>query len=104
MYLILHTVRGKPAFDIAEPMKIGDEDGWIIPTSGHRAYPVRTWSLEDLADVSDINERGQHSRPINYQDVNEVRDHYEWKRDARQEKIDIVALLDLPKEPFRRRI
>jgi hypothetical protein len=38
-HLILHKVRGEPAFDIAEPTKIGNEDGWIIPTSGHRAYP-----------------------------------------------------------------
>jgi len=61
-YLIAHIVRGEPAFDIAErvecPICIGigeaireeggvfrcdDCDGegffWIIPTSGHRAYP-----------------------------------------------------------------
>lgn len=42
-YLILHKVRNKPAFDIAIPLKIGSEDGWIIPTSGHRAYPY--WSV-----------------------------------------------------------
>jgi len=39
MYLILHKVRGEPAFDIADKIQIGDEEGWIIPTSGHRAYP-----------------------------------------------------------------
>lgn len=38
-YLILHKVRGEPAFDIAIKLDIGDEQGWIIPTSGHRAYP-----------------------------------------------------------------
>lgn len=38
-YLILHRVRGEPAFDIATKLQIGDEEGWIIPTSGHRAYP-----------------------------------------------------------------
>lgn len=38
-HLILHKVRGEPAFDIAEKIQIGDEEGWIIPTSGHRAYP-----------------------------------------------------------------
>lgn len=45
LYLILHKVRGEPAFDIAE--NIGsEEDGdlWIIPTSGHRAYP--SWHIE----------------------------------------------------------
>lgn len=38
-YLIAHLVRGSPTFDIAEQIEIGDELGWIIPTSGHRAYP-----------------------------------------------------------------
>ena len=39
LYLIAHRVRGEPAFDIAQRSQIGDEEGWIIPTSGHRAYP-----------------------------------------------------------------
>ena len=39
LYLILHKVRGEPAFDIATRLQIADEEGWIIPTSGHRAYP-----------------------------------------------------------------
>jgi hypothetical protein len=43
-HLILHKVRGEPAFDIAEKLQIGDEEGWIIPTSGHRAYPY--WVAE----------------------------------------------------------
>ena len=45
-YLILHKVRGEPAFDVAYQMEIGDEVGWIIPTSGHRAYPSRQWPLD----------------------------------------------------------
>jgi hypothetical protein len=45
-YLILHKVRGEPAFDIADKLQIGDEEGWIIPTSGHRAYPFMEWPLE----------------------------------------------------------
>ena len=44
-YLIAHVVRGSPAFDIAEQIEIGDELGWIIPTSGHRAYPYWTEAL-----------------------------------------------------------
>jgi hypothetical protein len=47
-HLILHKVRGLPAFDIAEEIDIGDEKGWIIPTSGHRAYPYQAWPLNDL--------------------------------------------------------
>lgn len=41
-HLILHKVRGEPAFDIAEQMENGM---WIIPTSGHRAYPYWTTPL-----------------------------------------------------------
>lgn len=37
-YLILHRVRGEPAFDIAISIQ-GEDLIWIIPTSGHRAYP-----------------------------------------------------------------
>lgn len=43
-YLILHRVRGEPAFDIAHKITIGDEEGWIVSTSGHRAYPY--WSQQ----------------------------------------------------------
>jgi hypothetical protein len=44
-YLIAHKVRGEVAFDVAEQMWI-DKDNfwWIIPTSGHRAYPF--WYME----------------------------------------------------------
>jgi hypothetical protein len=59
-HLILHKVRGKAAFDIAIKMQIGGEDGWLIPTSGHRAYPMAKWQLEDLADISDY----PHERPL----------------------------------------
>lgn len=47
-YLILHKVRGKPAFDVAFQMRFGEEDGWLIPTSGHRAYPVWAIGIETL--------------------------------------------------------
>lgn len=52
-YLILHKVRGEPAFDIA--INIGDETGdmWIIPTSGHRAYPYQVWPLYQLASANE---------------------------------------------------
>ena len=56
-YLIVHLVRGSPAFDIAIQMDMGtdDEPWWIIPTSGHRAYPYRTWNMSDLCDGSDMD-------------------------------------------------
>ena len=37
-YLILHKVDGRPAFDVAQRLET-EEEIWIIPTSGHRAYP-----------------------------------------------------------------
>jgi hypothetical protein len=68
-YLILHKVRGEPAFDIADKLDCpvcesarqgldhgrdyagncnSCDDGywWIIPTSGHRAYPYQTWPMQ----------------------------------------------------------
>jgi len=55
LFLIAHKVRGELAFDTAHRLQIGDEQGWIIPTSGHRAYPY--WSMElsipDLGPMPD---------------------------------------------------
>ena len=50
LYLILHKVRGEPAFDVAYPFKFGDEDGWLIPTSGHRAHPAWTQLLSEAVE------------------------------------------------------
>lgn len=89
LYLIAHKVRGEPAFDVAEQMQCPlcpvepeahcDEcDGlgywWIIPTSGHRAYPYAHWRLEDLFDGSDY----PHQRPWTFDDKmpQSLPDHY----------------------------
>lgn len=53
LFLILHRVRGEPAFDIAtrcDDMGTSEDPGpwWIIPTSGHRAYPFLWWPLGSL--------------------------------------------------------
>lgn len=56
-YLIAHLVRGEPAFDIAIRMDGPDEDGdewWIIPTSGHRAYPFWSQELTNGFSIEDI--------------------------------------------------
>jgi hypothetical protein len=61
LFLIAHKVRGEPAFDVATRMECpecpeGTDEGfciecdntgwwWIIPTSGHRAYPWWSTSL-----------------------------------------------------------
>lgn len=75
LYLIAHKVRGEPAFDVA--INIGSEvdgDMWIIPTSGHRAYPYWYSELvtadmetgpmpEDLPDHYPINKPSSAPRP-----------------------------------------
>lgn len=57
LYLILHKVRGEPAFDIAiccDDMGTESDPGpwWIISTSGWRAYPYREWPLDLLEGPS----------------------------------------------------
>jgi hypothetical protein len=45
-YLIQHKVRGEHAFDVAVKMEMADgTEWWIIPTSGHRAYPYFSWPI-----------------------------------------------------------
>lgn len=80
-FLILHKVRSEPAFDVAIKMTVDGPTGeecWIIPTSGHRAYPYRWWDLQDIRDVSDINQFGHNLCPTQY--VNAIPsswpDHY----------------------------
>lgn len=52
-YLIAHKVRGKLAFDVAVQQDSGTPSDpgpwWIIPTSGHRAYP---WWSKPLAEFA----------------------------------------------------
>lgn len=82
LYLIAHKVRGEPAFDVACRMACAccyvdeasahahlpsdtfgpgcvecDETGywWIIPTSGHRAYPWWHANLLDIDDTYQLN-------------------------------------------------
>jgi hypothetical protein len=60
LFLVAHKVRGEPAFDVgirsecpecrgATCHECGDGYWWIIPTSGHRAYPYWHMGLEPLA-------------------------------------------------------
>lgn len=80
-YLILHKVRGEPTFDVAERLCPGprpcqpecglwngeeccEADAWIIPTSGHRAYPAKHWELAQLSQEVDLPD--------------DLRDHYEY--------------------------
>ena len=62
MYLIAHKVRGERAFDVAE---LDGNGWWIIPTSGHRAYPYWTYKLVDLFAYDNVG-----------QPPDDLRDHY----------------------------
>ena len=84
-HLILHKVRNAPAYDIAikapctmcqdcentfnelipsrypqEGCSMCDGEGfsWIIPTSGHRAYPYRIWPLLEMYFDANIIDGG----------------------------------------------
>ena len=79
LYLIAHKVRGALAFDVAHKLQIGTDEGWIIPTSGHRAYPFwhaelgtvfcsQLWAVmpqlpEDLRDHYEVDAKPPH-RPV----------------------------------------
>lgn len=108
LYLILHKVRGEPAFDIAEKMEVEGEEWWIIPTSGHRAYPVRDWSLYDLVDASDINRAGFHDRPIDFEgklDLTAFPDHYQVVSEPKAKSVlDKIVSALTPKQKLIRRV
>lgn len=93
LFLIAHKVRGEPSFDVAIQMECPcceaqgchecDQLGywWIIPTSGHRAYPYHSVDIEPLlSDVFDM------SMPEG------LPDHY---RAIAEPKIDLVKALGL---------
>ena len=96
IYLILHKVRGEPAFDVAEKATFGDEEGWCISTSGHRAFPSRWWNLDDLADISDINFSGNHPRPATFDNIEGLPDHYSCNdRKVKHQPMNLLAELGL---------
>jgi hypothetical protein len=59
LYLIVHKVRGQPALDIAQRFALsGGEEIWLIPTSGHRAYPFAHQALGDSFDYMTVFANG----------------------------------------------
>lgn len=91
-HLILHKVRGEAAFDVAHEI---ENVGWIVSTSGHKAYPIYVWNLDDLADISDINGQGNHNRPANYEyegpTWDALPDHYTTKPSTEPTVDDLLA-------------
>lgn len=111
-HLILHKVRGEAAFDVAIQLEDSGTDSdpgpwWIIPTSGHRAYPYRIWELNDLADISDIGADGFHDRPVDFhiRDIENWPDHYEIdKGQAPSPSFNIMSVISPMMRPFKRRL
>lgn len=99
-FLIAHKVRGEPAFDVAvrfkcpicEPIRQGldpaergsvhcnecdeGQHWWIVPTSGHRAYPYWWIALKELPDLELLF---LHAAPLDPRHTMPagLRDHYE---------------------------
>lgn len=112
LYLIAHKVRGQPAFDIAIQMPMDDEIWWIIPTSGHRAYPYWNIALNDLRYEDGIGYTEMWCR-INPDMPSPWPDHY-WQPGQTSdldipetpEGTGLLQALGLrkPVEPLRRRV
>lgn len=132
LYLIAHKVRGEPAFDIAEHMTCPkcagqgwvanadtcegfrcdacDEQGhwWIIPTSGHRAFPY--WDIA-LCDVDDQYELNLHyHKDLGNGDGRwppamppSLRDHYTTEREAAVDLVKVLGIIHAPLAPIKRR-
>lgn len=97
LYLIFHKVRGQPAFDIAQRACAGPrpcqptcgcwdgqrclmEDEWIIPTSGHAAYPVWWCELSDLEVTERMIQTSGLIPPFTIED--DWPDHYPIRKSA----------------------
>lgn len=103
LFLIAHKVRGEPAFDIAVQMPCPECEAamqgldaasygctecdglgfwWIIPTSGHRAYPFSSIRLDQVSKIW-LDELG----PM----PSDLPDHYRTRAEPKR-TIDVAAL------------
>lgn len=132
-FLILHKVRGVPAFDIAEKLicpecNLGDgmvkeeycegcnDEGfwWIIPTSGHRAHPLRYWALNDIFNhiessdgrIDELSMIDELHR-TDLQMLMALPDHYPTRSSPSTPSLDLISALGIkPSVPtdFKRRV
>src|SRR5258707_15714069 len=109
LFLVAHKVCGEPAFDIATRMECPECHGlgclecddlgywWIVPTSGHRAYP---YDSIDLLNVSSIWINELAPMPA------DLPDHYAHSTAPRHDRL-AALLAALPPTPpvkqFKRR-
>jgi len=103
-YLILHKVRGAPAFDVARMMLVPGytEPWWIIPTSGHRAYPYLVWRLDDLVNEDPNVALANPFEVTNWILPKDLPDHYSastsTRRTKRASKVEALAALGVTDE------
>lgn len=88
IHLIAHKVRGQAALDVAVPMQMHDGVWWIIPTSGHRAYPYWSFPMENLFAYKNIGDPPQ-----------DLRDHYTIADAIRPTKAQAAALAHATPRP-----
>lgn len=113
LYLIAHKCRGEPAFDVAQ--RIGcaecldlagtnygcnecDQLGywWIVPTSGHRAYPYWEIDFDGLASGFIWEDVGPPPDGL--------QDHYVTQAAPTRSLTDLLNLRPKPVAPILRRI
>ena len=54
MLIVLHKVRGRPTFDIAN--RIGDTDLIVTTTYGHRVYPIWVGELTPNMELPNVED------------------------------------------------
>ena len=118
LYLIAHKVRGEPAFDIAQHMTCpaceGTDDHciscdgaghwWIIPTSGHRAWPIMTWPLAELECNDGFGILVEAGPLAAHPEFMGVRDHYTTVAEAALDLTKALGLTAKPSAPILRRM
>lgn len=107
LYLIAHKVRGEPAFDIAQHLTCpkcnatddhctacdGVGHWWVIPTSGHRAYPYWNQRLDSI----EFEGNGNYCLTSELAAVPpDLRDHYAVEQEI---AINLMHALGLNKPP-----
>jgi hypothetical protein len=102
LYLILHKVRGEPAFDIAQKIFIGEEECWLIPTSGHRAYPYWHNSLEPFLQECGGDLGMIPAMPEDWRDHYEVRPLQKEMRQGFSARA-LLEKIGLASKPIKRR-
>jgi len=105
LWLILHKVDGQPALDVGhilEKTEPDSEEIWIVSTSGHRAYPHKTWRLADWDFVHDAGIEKAMIEPL----PPDLPEHYRTKSAATEKQtFDIGSILKdlIPTRKFLRR-